>query len=307
MSARGVLERLLNLLAFLLTAGRPVTADEIRVTVAGYEQDSDEAFRRMFERDKDLLRRIGVPVEMRPTDVWELEHGYVIPSDLYELPDPGLTDEELASLWLAAQIVRMGGRPQGPEALFKLGGLGMMGGGEPLGADLGLAAEDLEEVFRAVTERRRIEFEYHERPRRLEPYGLVHRRGHWYVVGQSSDGMRVFRVDRMGGLVVDEEADAFRRPKGFRVSHELARYPWEAGTDELRVLVRFDPRVAWWARRQVGDADLRDEEDGGLVAELQVANPEAFIGWILSFEDAAEILEPAEMRSRLVERVGAEA
>ena len=56
---KNVLERLLNLLACLLTAGRPVTADEIRHTVAGYEDKSDEAFHRMFERDKDLLREMG--------------------------------------------------------------------------------------------------------------------------------------------------------------------------------------------------------------------------------------------------------
>ena len=66
-----VIERALNLLAFLLTASRPVTADEIRVPVAGYDQPNDEAFRRTFERDKELLRRLGIPLEMRPTDAWE--------------------------------------------------------------------------------------------------------------------------------------------------------------------------------------------------------------------------------------------
>ncbi len=84
-----VIERLLNLLAFLLTAGRPVSAEEIRLTVAGYDQENDEAFRRMFERDKDLLRNMGIPLELRPTDVWEVEFGYVVPRDEYELPDPG--------------------------------------------------------------------------------------------------------------------------------------------------------------------------------------------------------------------------
>ena len=105
-----VVERLLNLLAFLLTAERPVTADEIRMTVAGYDRGSDEAWRRMFERDKDLLRHLGIPLELRPTDAWEVEHGYVVPKDAYALPDPGLTDEERAALWLAAKVVRIGGQ-----------------------------------------------------------------------------------------------------------------------------------------------------------------------------------------------------
>ena len=86
-----VIERVLNLLAFLLTVGRPVTADEIRHTVAGYDQDTDEAFRRTFERDKDLLRQLGIPLRLAPTDAWEVEHGYVVPRDEYRLIDPGLT------------------------------------------------------------------------------------------------------------------------------------------------------------------------------------------------------------------------
>ena len=60
---KNVLERLLNLLAFLLTVGRSVSAEEIRQTVAGYDREADEAFRRMFERDKVLLRKMGIPLE----------------------------------------------------------------------------------------------------------------------------------------------------------------------------------------------------------------------------------------------------
>ncbi len=112
-----VIERILNLLAFLLTAGRPVTADEIRHTVAGYEQEGDEAFRRTFERDKDLLRGLGIPLRLAFTDRWEVEQGYVVPIEDYALEDPGLTDEERTALWLAAQVVRIGGLASEPAAV----------------------------------------------------------------------------------------------------------------------------------------------------------------------------------------------
>ena len=69
---KNVLERLINLLVMLLTSSRPVLAEEIRRTIPGYSADSDEAFHRMFERDKDLLRGIGIPIELRPTDGWEV-------------------------------------------------------------------------------------------------------------------------------------------------------------------------------------------------------------------------------------------
>ena len=91
---KNVLERLINLLVMLLTASRPVPADEIRRTIPGYSADSDDAFHRMFERDKELLRGIGIPIELRPMDGWEVEHGYVVDPEKYRMADPGLTDEE---------------------------------------------------------------------------------------------------------------------------------------------------------------------------------------------------------------------
>ena len=202
-----VVERLLNLLAFLLTVGRPVTMDEIRRTVAGYDRDADEAFRRMFERDKELLRAMGVPLELRPTDAWEVEHGYVIPAEDYELEDPGFTDEERAALWLAAQVVRLGGRPTGPEGLLKLGGAPVTGAGEPLAADLGVGVDDLAVAFRAIADRRILEFEYRGRSRSVQPLALIHRRGHWYLMAVERGQERAYRVDRGSGYRAgDKEA-----------------------------------------------------------------------------------------------------
>lgn len=303
-----VIERVLNLLAFLLTAERPVTADEIRMTVAGYDQDSDEAWRRMFERDKDLLRGLGIPLETRATDTWGVEHGYTVPSAEYRLDDPGLTDDERAALLLAAKVVRLGGGAAGADALFKLGGAPLVAAGEPLAADLGAQSEELAELFAAVTERRVAHFGYGGRDRIVHPYGLVHRRGHWYVVGPEagSDTVKVFRVDRATRPRAGAEPDVFQRPDGFRADAVIPETPWEAGPEDSIALVRFDPSIAWWARRQlVGASVVDDLDDGGIEARLRVANPEAFIGWILSFDDAAEVLEPQDLRRRLIDRVRA--
>ncbi len=300
-----VIERILNLLAFLLTVGRPVTADEIRTTIAGYEQATDDAFHRMFERDKDLLRRLGIPLELAPTDGWQVEHGYVVDPDTYALPDPGLTDDERAALWLAAEVVRLGGQVAAPDALFKLGGAPMTSSGEPLAASLTEGSDELGSAFMAVVERRFLLFGYRDKPRKVAPYGLVHRRGHWYLVGAESDSVKVFRMDKMAKVRVDEEPDAFERPTGFRAADFIPETPWEAGAEDIVAKVQFDQDMAWWARRQIGNrGELEDAEDGGFVASLPVANPEAFIGWLLSFDDSAELLEPPELRQRLIDRVG---
>ncbi len=303
---RKVIERLLNLMAFLLTSERPVTADEIRHTVAGYDQSSDEAFRRMFERDKDLLRQMGIPVQLQATDAWEVEFGYVIPADAYEMPDPGLTDEERAALWLAAQVIRLGGQPSGPEAVLKLGGSPMTGGGEPLAADLGLAADLLGFVFQAISERRALHFAYRDRGRRLEPYGLAHQRGHWYVVGRDTGAgeVRSYRLDRASDLELGDQPEVFDRPAGFSVRDALPQMPWEAGEQDIQAEVRFDASVAWWARRQIpADAATRTEPNGDLLVRIRVANPDAFVGWIITFEDQAEVIGPDEIRQAVVTRV----
>ena len=301
-----VVERILNLLAFLLTSDRPVTAESIRDTVAGYDQSSDEAWRRMFERDKELLRQIGIPLELQPTDVWEVEFGYVVPKDRY-LPDLGLTDEERTALWLASTVVRIGGQAPGADALIKLGGAPIAAAGEPLAADLGEDGGELATAFAAVSDRRRLQFSYRDKRREMMPYGLVHRRGHWYVVGAETldaDTVKAFRLDRASDLTAGNAIGAFERPDGFRASDAIPQAAWEAGADDMTATVRFDASVAWWARRQLtGRSRVEEAADGSLTVSLPVANPDAFIGWLVGFDDHVELLTPVDLRERFVARV----
>jgi predicted DNA-binding transcriptional regulator YafY len=300
-----VIERILNLLAFLLTVGRPVTADEIRHTVAGYDQEGDEAFRRTFERDKDLLRRLGVPITLEHTDAWEVEQGYVVTPDDYALEDPGLTEEERAALWLAASMARVADGLAGPGAMFKLGGVGPTTP-DTFAADLGLESEALGEIFGAIAERRVIGFEYRGADRRLEPYGLAHRRGHWYAVGGTRDGLRNFRVDRMRSVLALGDPDAYEIPDGFDLTTETPAAPWSVGDDEVTVEVVFDAEAAWWARGQIGGtARIDDHADGSMTARFPVARVDAFIGWLIGFDDRAEVIGPVEVRDRFIAHVGA--
>src|SRR5918997_665224 len=118
------IERLVNLIAALLETHRPLTAEDIRHQVAGYGGTSLEAFRRSFERDKETLRDMGVPLEIVPTDAFsEQADGYIIPKDRYYLPELDLEPEELAALKLASEAMLGRGEKDadaGARRTFKL-------------------------------------------------------------------------------------------------------------------------------------------------------------------------------------------
>lgn len=297
---QNVVERILNLLIYLLESTRPVTADEVRYTVQGYDGQKDDAFHRMFERDKDVLRRLGVPLKMEALDGWEIDYGYTVDPDEYALAELRLTQQERGALSIAAKMVRLGGSHLGVEALRKLGGVERGIGLEPVGADLGASAEILGPLFAAVTERRQVEFVYRGAKRSVKPYGLAHRRGHWYLAGGTAEGERVYRTDRIESLEVSDDADTFTKPKGYNLKKVIDVQPWEAGTDDpLEAVVVFDQEVSWWAARTLG----LDEPEGSLTATIPVANADALIGWVLSFGESAEIVSPPELRAEVLKRV----
>ncbi|MGI9119543.1 MAG: WYL domain-containing protein, partial [Acidimicrobiales bacterium] len=186
------LERLLNLTAALLTASRPLTRSDIRERVPGYPDDEGTAtsFRRAFERDKESLRDMGIPVSVQEIEGSDPPvEGYRILREQYALRDPGLEPDELAAIHLAAAAVRLEGL-RGNEALWKLGGAPVQAGQGQAGqgqAGQGQAGEaqaltaiptipQLVPLFTAVAERRPVTFGYRRPPdtetRTIDPHRL---------------------------------------------------------------------------------------------------------------------------------------
>ncbi len=120
------LERLLNLTATLLDTRRPLTLDELAERVEPRYPEDKTARRRQFERDKETLRELGVPITVEAVDGFGAEQAYRINPKDYYLPELSLSDAELAALHLAVTAVRLEGG-EGREGLAKLGGL--IGGG----------------------------------------------------------------------------------------------------------------------------------------------------------------------------------
>jgi proteasome accessory factor B len=316
------LERLVNLVAALIDAQHPLSREEIHRRVGGYAAEG-ESFRRNFERDKDLLRQMGLPLELEPLDRRRPDgpQGYRIPRERYELPDPGLADDELEALRLAASTVSIEGgwgEDAATTALRKLAattGLGspaetrdnghrreataMSGPLPPAGLP---GDERVAAVFGAVASRQAVRFRYRQVDRVVDPWHLAFRRGQWYLTGRDHDpdAERMFRLDRVDGAVEPVgPPGAFVRP-----AHRPgdAPPPWRLG-DEPEVVadVAVDAAQARFVEAAVEpEAVTARAPDGSIRVRMGVTNRAGFRSFVLGLLDHAEVVGPPELRADMV-------
>jgi proteasome accessory factor B len=206
-------ERLLNLLIMLLVQRHYVSKERIRTIL--YPDSRPDAFEKMFERDKEELRSLGVPIEVGSIDpLFDDEPGYRISPDDFALPDVRLTADEAAVVGLATRVWEHARLAEATtDAVRKL---------RAAGVEVDVSALDLVEprlsadepafdVFWDATQaRQEVEFDY-QRPavpgdggpltRHLQPWGVVRHAGRWYVLGFDTDRgeERVFRLSRVVG------------------------------------------------------------------------------------------------------------
>jgi proteasome accessory factor B len=218
-------ERLMNLVIMLLVSRTYVTKERIREVIEGYQGSEDEAFEKMFERDKAELRALGIPIELGYTDpFFEDEQGYLIARDAFELPDLDLESDEVAVLGLAARVWQHAGLASATsQALVKLRAAGYDVDRDALDALQPRVEADepaFDTMWSATVSRTPVRFGYR-RPgdtepaeRHLQPWGVVTARERWYVIGFDTDRQqtRMFRLSRVEGEVLKDG-----RPGGFSV------------------------------------------------------------------------------------------
>lgn len=309
-------ERLLNLVIALVNTTSPMSKEQIRTSVAGYHRTpSVDAFERMFERDKETLRDLGVPVLTVTGAAHGDEQGYRIDPDAYALAPMELSAAQLGVLGLAAQLWQdQSLRVEAGTALTKL----RVVGDSPAEADavLGLAPRmhpagpALGPLLDATTARQAVAFTYRAastgqvRGRVVEPWRLIANRGGWYLVGLDRDrgAARVFRLSRIvGAVTVVGEPRAFTVPAGVdpRAMVESAQ--------------EAEARTAWLA--------VAPGRGGALRARAQdlAGGPQPPPGWdlvavpftrasdladeIVSYTDAVVVLEPESLRESVLRRL----
>jgi proteasome accessory factor B len=312
------LERLVNLVIALRETRLPLTVEQVNERVAGYGGPRDDSWRRMFERDKAELRALGVPVRTERVSRYSDDVGYRIDARDYDLPSIALQPDEITALALAAQVTGMA--DDAAPALDKLAvDAGVPGAHRvvaPPRLRYGLDASGPVRAARdalvdAVAARQRVRFAYRRAgdvdaaagAREVEPHALVHRSGRWYLRGRDvgRDADRTFRLDRIRGPVRPVgEPGAYALPEGGVDPDDVV--PDEGPRTDAVVLA--DPSVAWAVARRARGAGEPVEgvpgREGWRRFALRGVDPDELLGWVLASGPGVELVEPVDLRARLL-------
>jgi proteasome accessory factor BC len=308
--------RQLSLVAFLMAERRPITARDVKGSVEGYQEMSDEAFARRFYSDRAELLSLGVPLDSQ-RDEFTGEELYTLRSERYFLPPLELSDDELAALQTCLYLLE--GKFAYAEplrlALQNLA-LGRPGFGEaPTQTAVRVEVRDpdysaempsrLGKLEAAISKQRTIRFSYwsisrdETAERTVNPYALFQENGAWYVVGRDLDreDQRTFRVSRIRGdirFATRRERD-FRLPADFDIEQYRGRPPWQIGdgTGEARIEVGED--TAWWVERAYGTSGRVD--DGVFVTGY--SSLPLLVSWVLRQDGRAMPAAPEGLRRQV--------
>jgi proteasome accessory factor BC len=312
--------RQLSLISYLMAERRPVTANEIRRDVEGYSVMNEDAFARRFYADRSELESLGIVLSVeKPADGQVEQETYSLPPENFHLPPIEFTDQELAALRTALQLLdgefayaeplRLAlqqiswGRPSpltAPEQRsVALGITGSAGGHE--------VSHRLAKIETAIFRRKTIFFDYYtmqrdeESSRKVDPYQLLFQGGQFYLVGRSHerDAIRVFRLSRIRGKVAyaTKAEHDFQRPADFDPRAYANRIQWQFGEAIGEGEVWISRRIGWQIERHFGRyGNTRpDGDDGDLIFTTPYANSRQLIAWVLGLGEHARILAPSEL------------
>jgi len=312
-------ERLLNLVICLLYTRRPLSKAKIRDAVPQYgSKASDEAFDRMFERDKDELRDLGIPLVTEPFDeFFDDEPGYRIDRREYALPQISFAPDELAVLGLASRAWTQASLA-GPaaEALRKLKAAGVERDDSSL---IGIVPRvrtvepSFEAVKNAVLRHTPVSFTYRTAgtaaaaTRHAQPWAIAYWHGHWYLTAFDTgrNAPRVFRLGRIEGEVtVEGSPSSYEVPAGHEPREMISAVTVESAPRAAALRVRVGAGHS--LRRQ---ATTVTEIAPGVPGELwslvaiDFTDTEAFAEEICSFGPDVVVQSPAELRESVIRRL----
>ena len=302
------IERLINLTIALLATKRYLTKSEIFRSVEGYE-GSPETKERMFERDKDDLRSLGVTIDVGSFDpLFSDESGYRIRSETYELDLGEITPTEVSLLSLAADAWQDAALEDSAQsAIQKLSAFGIPS--DPidipgLSPKLSNSSKDLLRITEAIASKDCICFSYPGLDltaieRLIVPIALSNKSGYWYVSGvdQEIQEVRTFRLDRIQGVIKTiSNMEQFEYPTAFEFDQTTEASNNNYAVIDVRKGKGHALRTLATSTKDLGEWDQ---------IRVPIFTLESIAAQILWHGEDAFVQEPAELRASIVEQLQA--
>ncbi len=310
------LRRLLFIVPFVAKHADGVAVDRL-AALLGVDRDELLA-------DLDLLSQVGPP-DGDPGEylLVSVEGGRVFVDLAHRLTRPlRLTPAEGCSLLLGIRALRESGIAPFDDAMASaerklLTALGRDAGeAQSLATSTVVAEPDrvvalhLRDLVTAARKSRRVEIAYvsasrHHADRRVvDPYGIVHHAGEWYLVGhchQRGD-VRTFRIDRVASLTSLDQA--FDPPADFDLEAYRRERLYVPSADAVTVRVHLEPLAVTRIGANWPVGEITPGEDGSAELLVDCDGFEWVTGWVLGLGRHAWILGPEDARAAMHERIG---
>ena len=312
-------ERLLDLITYLLNSREPVSWQEIKNHFPDdYALGVEESNQRKFERDKAELISLGIPIDYQGGSDIKKE-GYIIRKEKLFLPEIQFTAKESSLLMLAASAVLESDsfpyRDQLESALHKILSIHDQINPAPEKITMNFSQKERDEVLGkrvqeiqdALDRRKTVEIRYHAfstgsvTRRKVNPYGLIFRRGQWMLVGWDHlrAALRTFVVSRIDESQVNKRRPGtpdYQIPSSFRLKDYQHQQPWQLEFhDPIAVTVRISEHRLPELLPQLTEA----EDLGDRSFRLHVRNQAGFLSWVLSQKTDVQVVNPNEIQDQI--------
>ena len=260
---KNVLRRAIELLN-LLSDNENLTTENIKDSISDYRDLNQQAFRRSFERDKNLLRSFGYLIQYE-NDKWSYDKGYSLSGySIYEsiIKSDKISSEKLINTYLYLKKYLSNSNYDNDKS------------------------EIISKTLQSINEKRRVGFDYLDKYRKVKPQGLKYFDNKWYLAGEENGPLKTFNLDQIHNLKIGNKADLFQiENKNFPFSWDDEKYSIEATIKLKRDL--YDVNKNIFAHNQT-QLEIKDEF---LYCNVSTNDSYGFIKFLLLLNDEIEIVK----------------
>ena len=260
---KNVLRRAIELLN-LLSENENLTTENIKDSISDYRDLNQQAFRRSFERDKNLLRSFGYLIQYE-NDKWSYDKGYSLSGySIYEsiIKSDKISSEKLINTYLYLKKYLSNSNYDNDKS------------------------EIISKILQSINEKRRVGFDYLDKYRKVKPQGLKYFDNKWYLAGEENGSLKTFNLDQIHNLKIGNKADLFQiENKNFPFSWDDEKYSIEATIKLKKDL--YDVNKNIFAHNQT-QLEIKDEF---LHCNVSTNDSYGFIKFLLLLDDEIEIIK----------------